>query len=140
MNRTKVDGRSDERPTRRQYLVPQLVCYGDVAVVTRGGGPATGDALGMTMICWIAEALYGVDAPRTQVVRKWLSECYDQREAWALAAVPLYRRFGVRVAGLARRHSFVASALRPLFDRAVIRSHQHYSAKVLGETSVRFAH
>jgi hypothetical protein len=128
---------------KKDYQRPQLVCYGEVALVTRGGKGAMTDANtggGMTMHCWVAEVLYGVHAPRTQLVRSWLTECYEQRELWALIVVPLYRRLGRRAAAAAQRYSFVAGVLRPLFDSAVRRSLRHYAAMVLGETPAPAAH
>jgi hypothetical protein len=122
---------------KKEYQRPQLACYGDVALVTRGGKGDMTDAHtggGMTRICWIAEVLYGVHAPRTQLVRSWLMECYEQRERWALIAVPLYRRLGRRAAAAAQRYSFIVGVLRPLFDSAVRRSLRHYAAMVLDET------
>ena len=121
---------------KKEYQSPQLVCYGDVALLTGGGGGKGKDAHGgggQTMPCWVAEALYGVDSPRTQLVRFCLMECYERRRGWALIVVPLYRCLGERVAGAARRYSIVADALRPLFDFAVRRSLQHYAAMLLAE-------
>ena len=127
---------------KKEYQRPQLVCYGDVALLTRGGKGEGFDAHGVgthTMPCWVAEVLYGVDAPRTQLVRFWLMERYKRREHWALIVVPLYRRLGKRVATLAGRYSIVADVLRPLFDSAVRRSLRQYAAVHLGETRPRFA-
>jgi hypothetical protein len=128
---------------KKEYQSPQLVCYGDVALVTRGGkgamsdiGSATGS---MTMPCWVAEVLYGVDAPRTQLVRFWLMDSYERRTRWALIAVPLYRRLGKRVAAAARRYSIVADAFRPLFDSAVRRSLRHYATVVSAEAQTSAA-
>jgi hypothetical protein len=125
---------------KKEYQRPQLVCYGDVALVTRGSkgdmsdaGSATG---GMTMPCWVAEVLYGVQAPRTQLVRSWLMECYEQRKPWALIVVPLYRRVGRRVATAVQRYSFIAGVLRPLFDSAVRRSLRYYAGVMLAVTPV----
>lgn len=51
-------------PPRKPYAKPQLICYGHVTDIVRGGGGNMCDATGNnTHSCWIAEVLYGVDAP-----------------------------------------------------------------------------
>src|SRR5579864_3391515 len=93
--------------SKKKYERPQLVCYGAVAQLTRGGGGNGNDGGGVhTKLCWIAEAIYGVDAPRTELVRVWLSECHEEGEPWSLVVVPLYRRFGQRIAAIL--HTFPA--------------------------------
>jgi hypothetical protein len=121
-----------ERP-RKRYSAPHLVYYGDVTQLTRGGGGTNGDGGGsMSMIaCWIAEVLYGVDAPRTRLVRGWLTESYKRRDFIGRIVVPLYSRFGVAVAGLLRRRPVLQGAFRPLFDGAVKRAHQEYAGRAV---------
>ncbi len=80
------------------------------------------------MHCWIAEVMYGVDAPRTQLIRAWLAECYERREPWSLVVVPLYRRFGERIAGFLRSYPIFKGLFRPLFDLGVRRAHQDRAA------------
>jgi len=121
-----------ERP-RKSYSQPRLEYYGDVTKLTRGGGGTTGDGGGaMSMIpCWIAEVLYGIDAPRTKLVRAWLTESYERRDLIGRIVVPLYTRFGVTVAGLLRRRPVLQSVFRPLFYRAVKRAHQEYAERAV---------
>jgi hypothetical protein len=116
---------------RKPYCGPELSLYGDVTQITRSGsGSGTdGGAPTMSKQCWIAEALYGVDAPRTLLVRAWLTERYDRCDVWALALVPLYRRFGQRVAAQVRRHSSLQRLFRPLFDHAVRQAHREYASR-----------
>ena len=118
---------------KKPYRTPALAFYGDVGQVTRTGNGSTADggSPGMSMTCWIAEALYGPDAPRTHLVRAWLKECYDRRDAWALIVVPLYRRFGERLAPVIRTHALLQRMFRPLFDCAVRKSHQENAARIL---------
>jgi hypothetical protein len=122
---------------KKEYQRPQLVCYGDVALLTRGGkGKGTESGAhsgGSSRMCLVAEVLYGVDTPRTHLVRCWLMDRYERRKHWALIVVPLYRRLGKRIAPLARRYSIVSDALRPLFDSAVRRSLRQYASVQLGE-------
>src|SRR5579862_190004 len=90
---------------KRKYKAPRLICYGDVATVTRGSGGHVPDGASGTSKpahCWIAEVIYGIDTPRTQLIRTWLTECYQRREPWSLIVVPLYRRFGLRIAPFLR--------------------------------------
>jgi hypothetical protein len=81
-------------------------------------------------MCWIAEVIYGVHDPRTQLVRAWLSECYERREPWSLVVVPLYRHFGQRIAVFLRNFPAFKSVFRPLFDLGV-RCAQRERAAVL---------
>jgi len=120
-----------ERP-RKSYSPPRLVYYGDVTKLTRGGGGNGNDGGGaMSMVCWIAEVLYGIDAPRTRLVRAWLIESHKRRDLIGRLVVPLYRRFGVTVAGLLRRCPVLQSVFRPLFYRAVERAHREYAERVV---------
>jgi hypothetical protein len=108
-----------------------LSSYGDVSQITRGNmSNMPGDAGGAAtkMGCWIAEALYGVDTPRTTLVRTWLNEAYDSRIGWAVVVMPLYRRYGVGLARGVRSSPLLQRMLRPLFDSAVRRAHRKYSA------------
>ena len=125
--------RKAPRVTRKIYSTPRVVYYGDVTSLTRGGGGTNGDGGGaMSMIaCWIAEVLYGVDAPRTRLVRAWLTEAYERRDLTARIVVPLYSRFGVRIAGLLRRHRVLQPAFHLLFDRAVKRAHREYAGRAV---------
>jgi hypothetical protein len=117
---------------KKKYECPQLVCYGTVAQLTRGGGGGGRDADGQhTKVCWIAGAIYGVDAPRTQLVRAWLSECYERREPWSLVVVPLYRRFGQRIAVFVQSFPVFKSLFRPLFDVGVRRAHRDRATALL---------
>jgi len=116
---------------KRKYKAPRVICYGDVATVTRGSGHGKFDVHGTSKNCWIAEALYGVDAPRTQLVRAWLTECYERREPWSLVVVPLYRRFGQRIAAFLRSWPVFKSMFRPLFDLGVRRAHRDSAAALL---------
>ena len=89
-----------------------------------------GGAMSMAM-CWIAEVLYGVDAPRTRLVRSWLTESYERREPITRIVVPMYSRFGVSVAGLLREYPVLERIFRPLFDRAVKRAHWEYAWRLV---------
>ena len=119
---------------RKAYRQPELSFYGDVSQLTRGQqSNMSGDAGGAaTKMCWIADELYGVAAPRAVLVRAWLNDAYDRRMGWALVAVPLYRRFGVQVARRLRSSTLLERVLRPLFDHAVRCAHRKYAAYVAG--------
>ena len=117
---------------KKKYQGPQLVCYGSVAQLTRGGGGGGKDTDGFhTKVCWIAEVIYGVDAPRTQMLRAWLTECYGRREPWSLVVVPLYSRFGERIAAFLRSYPAFKVLFRPLFDLGVRRAHRDRTAALL---------
>ena len=136
----EADKESEAR--KKKYENPRLVCYGTVAKLTQGGGNGANDTGGHhTKHCWIAEALYGVDAPRTQLIRAWLTECFERREPWSLAVVPLYSRFGQRIAAFLRSYPVFQGLFRPLFDLGVRRAHRDRSAALValataGNTSI----
>src|SRR5579859_7781601 len=119
MKKTVSVSSQEREAGKKKYEGPRLVCYGTVAKLTRGGAGRGADFRGHgshSKHCWIAEVIYGVDAPRTQLVRAWLTECYERREAWSLIVVPLYRRFGQRIAAFLQSFPVFKSAFRPLFD------------------------
>lgn len=130
---------SQEREAgKKKYENPRLVCYGTVAKLTRGnaGGGADGTGHPHTKHCWIAEVIYGVDAPRTQLVRAWLTECYERREPWSRIVVPLYSRFGQRIAAFLRSYPAFKGVFRPLFDLGVRRAHRDRTVALLAATTV----
>lgn len=93
------------------------------------------DAAAATMMCWIAEALYGCDTPRVFLVRTWLTQCHDRRAWWALAIVPLYRQFGERVAAAIRVSPGLGRLFRPAFDGAVLQAFRVYGSKAVLRSS-----
>jgi hypothetical protein len=82
---------------------------------------AAGVAAGFTPHCWIAEAIYGVDDPRTHLVREWLTAEFALTP-FGRTVMNLYRRFGQRVASVARKSRVLRALLRPIFDRALSNS------------------
>ena len=115
--------------SRKPYHRPELTFYGDVAQVTRGEkGMMKKDAGGAaTKMCWMAAALYGEHAPRTTLVRAWLNASYEQRSAWALIAIPIYRSVGPVIARGLPSSATLRQVFRPLFDRAVRRAHRRFA-------------
>jgi len=116
---------------RKPYTKPRLTYYGHVKDIVQGGlGTGNdGGAAGHSKVCWIAEALYGVNTPRTLLVRGWLTEAYDQKRRWWFL-VSLYRTFGRPVAGLIRRGGVLAQLLIPVFDYLVVKANDD-TARVL---------
>src|SRR5437660_12126597 len=98
MSRTENGSSQTPVKPRRPYTPPRLVSYGHVKDVVQGGGGMMGDATGTppggkSKACWVAEALYGADDPRTLLLRAWLGVAYDERRpGWRLIAA--YKRFG----------------------------------------------
>ncbi len=117
-------------PTRKAYRRPALTSYGSLAQVVRGDASThNGDFNGgATKMCWIAEALYGVDAPRTVLVRAWLTAHHERGSGWARVVVPLYQRCGRSIARAVRSHAAIRRACEPLFDAAVRRAHREFAA------------
>jgi hypothetical protein len=113
---------------RKVYRSPVLEQYGDLEALTKGTGTGSGEGTGgpMSMVCWIAEVLYGVDDSRTLLLRRWLTNVYSGTTIGSVV-VALYRAFGVRVAGWARRSSLLRRMLAPLFDAGVTAALRHYT-------------
>ena len=112
----------DPKPSapRKPYAPPRLVSYGHVKDIIQGGGGKKSDAgaakgAGNSKGCWIAEALYGVEDPRTLLLRAWLSVAYEERRGgwWFIA---LYQEFGRATADLIYRGYLPRQLFRPLFD------------------------
>ena len=106
---------------KKPYTPPRVVSYGHVKDVVQGGGGKKNDSAGTPpggnsrTACWIAEVLYGVDDPRTLILRAWVTRVYDQRAAgWPLVA--LYRRFGEQAARLIAQGYLPRWMFRVLFD------------------------
>lgn len=74
------------------------------------GGTSTG--------CWIAEAIYGVDDPRTHLVRAWLNTEFIKTSI-GRAVMAAYLKSGQGIAKMVRKSRFLKMALKPLFDRAL---------------------
>lgn len=68
--------------------------------------------------CWIAEAIYGVDDPRTHLVRAWLNGPFRETML-GNAVMDVYLAIGRQVAWFIRRSSALRSILKPLFDKAL---------------------
>src|SRR5882724_10664942 len=95
----KAGGAKPSTPrTRKPYTPPKMVSYGHVKDIIQGGGGKKSDATGTppggnSKSCWIAEQLYGVDDPRTWLLRAWLARVYDERgRGWQFVA--LYNQYG----------------------------------------------
>ena len=68
--------------------------------------------------CWIAEAIYGPDDPRTHLVREWLNVEFALHPLGRYV-MKAYLRFGRRVAVLVRKNKLAQLLFRPFFDRAL---------------------
>jgi hypothetical protein len=114
--RGKPDDAQAPPPTRKPYAPPRLKTHGHVKDLVQGTGGKKKDAFGRnSKSCWIAEALYGVDDPRTLLLRCWVSSIYEERRpGWMFVA--LYRRFGRRTASLIVRGILPRGLFQPVFD------------------------
>lgn len=83
-------------------------------------GAAAG-AAGATTGCWIAEAIYGVDDPRTHLTRAWLNLEF-RKSVLGAAVMKFYLAFGQRIAGVVRNNRLVRLALTPIFVLALNRA------------------
>jgi hypothetical protein len=126
MSVTRKTDDSVRSTPRKPYTPPRLVSYGHVKDVIQGGGGMMSDATGKppggrSKGCWIAEELYGVQDPRTLLLRAWLAVAYDERRpGWVLIA--FYQRFGRAAANLIRRGRLPRGLFRRAFDLLVDRA------------------
>jgi hypothetical protein len=68
--------------------------------------------------CWIAEAIYGIDDPRTLLLRRWLiTEFTKQRIGWIV--VRIYVAIGQQTAWAVRRSWVLRALFTPLFESAL---------------------
>jgi hypothetical protein len=123
-----TDKAADSKPSgpRKPYTQPRVVSYGHVKDIIQGGGGKKSDATGTppggnSKSCWIAEELYGVDDPRTWLLRAWLARVYDERgRGWQFVA--LYRRYGLTTAQAIARGYLPRTLFRVVFDALVERA------------------
>lgn len=79
---------------------------------------ASGQAAAAKLGCWIAEAIYGVDDPRTFLARAWLNGPF-KRGIVGRVVMATYLAVGQKVAVVVRRSGILRRTLKPLFDIAV---------------------
>lgn len=109
----KLDETTEQEPNprRRPYGTPKLIDCGKAAAVTGSN----------SVPCWIAEAIYGTDDLRTRLLRGWLNGPYQETHL-GRPVMFLYWKIGRQVAWLARRSAFLRSALKPLFEQALVKA------------------
>ena len=100
---------------KKPYTPPRLVAYGDFKKIVGKKGALSDGSPGNTKACWIAEALYGVDDPRTMLLRAWLTAAYIEKRWWWWF-VAAYMRFGRTVASALQKSSVLRRGFRLLFD------------------------
>ena len=108
---------STQQPPAKPYTPPRVVSYGHVKDLVQGNAGGGLD-VGHSKQCWIAEAVYGADDPRTHLLRAWLTVVHDERRrGWEF--VVLYRIVGRGTARLISNGVLPAQWVRPLFDALV---------------------
>jgi hypothetical protein len=112
-------GQTSSKSAPKPYKRPQLVTHGHVKDLVQGTGGKKKDAVGRnSKSCWIAEVLYGVDDPRTLLLRSWLSSIHqERRRGWM--CVSLYQTFGRATANLIACGVLPRGLFQPLFDALV---------------------
>lgn len=68
--------------------------------------------------CWIAEAVYGVEDPRTHIVRAYLNGPFRET-LFGSAVMALYLAIGEKIAAAVRRSTLLRKAFLPLFNLAL---------------------
>lgn len=84
-----------------------------------GGGSVSPFSLGDPSICWIAEELYGVDAPETHAIRGWLKNEYSKTPVGE-KFVDWYLEHGESVAAKIKHDPFMRETFQSLFDKFAI--------------------
>ena len=137
MNGTSKTTNAPSPAGRKPYAPPRLSSYGHVKDIVQGNAGNRNDGgPGLSKICWVAEALYGVEDPRTLVLRAWLTAIHrERRPGWLL--VELYRRFGLKTADLIRAGRLPRRAFLPVFDRLAVRAFDAAARTVLDERHCR---
>lgn len=79
--------------------------------------------------CWIAEALYGVDAYETHLLRTWLTGQYEQTFVGGIV-MRGYRRYGRRIAALVRRSVVVRALALVVFETWLMQAIDYNITKV----------
>ena len=136
---TVTNKTSDSKaPVRRKpYTPPRVVSYGHVKDVVQGASGPRADSGSTRSMCWIAEALYGLEDPRTILLRSWLTGIHaGKRQGWLF--VELYRRVGRQVGGLIRAGLLPRWTLLPLF-RALTGKAFDASARLISDARHRRA-
>jgi hypothetical protein len=94
-----------------------IASYGPWNSVIKGSLEGAGTGAGIAA-CWIAEVIYGVDDPRTHLLRSWLNDEF-KRTRVGRVVMAVYVRFGERIAAQAAKHSWLRAVLRPWFNLAL---------------------
>jgi hypothetical protein len=132
-------GNNPDAASKKPYAAPRVVSYGHVKDIIQGGGGKKSDAAatppgGNSKGCWIAEQLYGVDDPRTWLLRAWLARVYAVRgRGWQFVA--LYNRYGFTTAQAIARGYLPRAPFRLVFDALVERA---FDASAVVVTDRRF--
>lgn len=95
-----------------------LAAYG-IPGISRASGNNNTTGTGFPYpTCWIAETLWGVDDPRTHLVRHWLNTSFVQTKFGSFV-MKMYEKYGRKVAAFLRAFPLAKFLFRPFFDRAL---------------------
>ena len=88
---------------------------GAIGGILSGAGSAMEGIAALAALCWIAEVLYGVNDTRTHTVRAFLLG--DFGKTWLGSKIVfLYKKFGKRIAAIAKQSSLLRTVLKPIFN------------------------
>jgi hypothetical protein len=119
-------------PVRRKpYTPPRLVSYGHVKDLVQGNAGGMPDS-GTTMMCRVAEALYGADDVRTHLLRGWFAAVHSGRQrGWLL--VEVYRRIGPMIARSILAGRLPRRPFQRLFDGLVARAFDRWARFIVND-------
>lgn len=96
-----------------QIIGSALGAGGTVGAATMGKPPKPG--------CWIAEAIFGFDDPRTLLLRHWLNTEFTKQLIGRLV-MRVYVAVGRQTAWAVRRSGALRMIFKPLFERALVKA------------------
>lgn len=123
---------TSKMPKKKPYTRPSLICYGKFKDLVQGVNGTKSDGAGQPRSrsgCWIAEVLYGIDDPRTHLVRAWLRRAAARRFGWRVFAA-VYAAVGQQAAPLIARSRILRACVAPIFSNLVARASREAPATV----------
>jgi len=81
--------------------------------------------------CWIAAAVFGENfetGPRVNLVRRWLVEKYEHRNALSMLVMGLYRKYGQAIAKRVEKGGLLKKVFTKVFNRVLAKAQTEYQS------------
>jgi hypothetical protein len=110
-----MGNRLQDYQSRLKYTTP---FWQSALLAGISGASAVGGAFaGRPPSCWIAEALFGADDPRTHLLRFWINQVWARESILGCIFAYLYSRFGERLARVVKRNRALRGLALIVFRR-----------------------